>query len=528
MAFVFVATAFCSIFLSTEATTSFRGNLRQANTSTQDLKAEVLEAILAMGGRLSEGRLGDLEGVMRPTFDAMPKNSAGNLEHAAASYVLHRLFVQRHGMYIKGLEPAGAGFQRSSATEVLQDRVPTFVQSLFEERLKGQGLSLHELAVLAATLEHLISKEAIARLKLAYAAENFSEAERISTQDVDELLDTYMTMILVGTSNKQDLLEDKAKLFSGYQFWNETQTFARQVRSSVAGSREAEEPFVEGISFEGMRQIVEEIGERYGRWQDAECQDLKRALMKKEHRGTGRVLLKDFYSEGLKGQWQFSESVEYLRELGALHAGESVFIANYVNAHSNCLSSSGLYSICCINECESLLGHLEAKIAQPEAEVETLLALVSALPSATTPAPAIAGDLRRRLEDIARLHGGLVPIHGRLFAQWLHHVYPRECPFPHAAGRTNPMTADDWLSEKGSVVSATTEEMLEISMNASAAVLDLPHWTEEEELLVKPKAQMSLLPKLGIAFALGCLAQLAAKASKKQVLLPMTQKEHFC
>ena len=33
----------------------------------------------------------------------MPKNDYGNLEDAAARYVLHRLFVQRHAMYIKAV-----------------------------------------------------------------------------------------------------------------------------------------------------------------------------------------------------------------------------------------------------------------------------------------------------------------------------------------------------------------------------------------------------------------------------------------
>ena len=35
---------------------------------------------------------------------------------------------------------------------------------------------------------------------------------------------------------------------------------------------------------------------------------------------------------------------------------------------------------------------------------------------------------------MADLQDGLVPIHGRLFAQWLHYVFPRECPFPHKTG----------------------------------------------------------------------------------------------
>ena len=43
----------------------------------------------------------------------------------------------------------------------LQEHIPSFVLSLFEDRLKDQGLGLHELTVLAATLEHLIHDEAV-------------------------------------------------------------------------------------------------------------------------------------------------------------------------------------------------------------------------------------------------------------------------------------------------------------------------------------------------------------------------------
>ena len=39
-----------------------------------------------------------------------------------------------------------------------------------------------------------------------------------------------------------------------------------------------------------------------------------------------------------------------------------------------------------------------------------------------------------RLDEIASLHAGPVPLHSRLFRQWMHHAYPRECPYPHEAG----------------------------------------------------------------------------------------------
>ena len=38
--------------------------------------------------------------------------------------------------------------------------------------------------------------------------------------------------------------------------------------------------------------VVEEIGERNGRWQDHECHELKHDIIQLESQGTGRVLLK--------------------------------------------------------------------------------------------------------------------------------------------------------------------------------------------------------------------------------------------
>merc|ERR1719271_2328317 len=66
--------------------------------------------------------------------------------------------------------------------------------------------------------------------------------------------------------------------------------------------------------------------------------------------------------------------------------------------------------------------------------------------------------LSQRLEEVAAHHHGRVPLHGRLFTQWLHYAYPRECNFPHAAGSINPVRPEDLL-EAGQV----TED--DISMN---------------------------------------------------------------
>merc|ERR1719237_375644 len=93
--------------------------------------------------------------------------------------------------------------------------------------------------------------------------------------------------------------------------------------------------------------------------------------MKMEEAGSGRVRLNAFYTSALEGSWQFSEHIDYLRQLGALDESDpqrpSVIIPNYINSPSNCVASSKFYSVCCIDECEALLGHLETHIAAPEA-----------------------------------------------------------------------------------------------------------------------------------------------------------------
>merc|ERR550532_1197605 len=153
---------------------AFRGigvTVTMATTSAENVRATMLSELMAALGnssRVTEQRLAGIEEAVRPMFLAMPKNEHNNLDHSGVRYLLHRLFVHRHRMFVKGLEPGRVAENRSSPTEVLDDRVPEYVQGLFEERLGGRGLGIHELAVLAATLEHLIHDEAIERLKLAY------------------------------------------------------------------------------------------------------------------------------------------------------------------------------------------------------------------------------------------------------------------------------------------------------------------------------------------------------------------------
>merc|ERR1719311_1552987 len=95
-------------------------------------------------------------------------------------------------------------------------------------------------------------------------------------------------------------------------------------------------------------------------------------------------------------------------------------------------------------------------------------------------------SLIARLDEIAAEHSGTVPLHGRLFAQWLHHAFPRECPYPHLSGTTNPLNPDEWEAA-GEETTATEAEMqlhIDIALNRTGQqdpeVALLP-WSPEKE-----------------------------------------------
>merc|ERR1712085_193277 len=105
---------------------------------------------------------------------------------------------------------------------------------------------------------------------------------------------------------------------------------------------------------------------------------------------------------------------------------------------------------------------LEQSFGESLAAPERLVDFISKLASDTVEAPReLSEALVSRLKKIAEIHNGLVPLHGRLFAQWMHHAFPRECPYPHLAGTTAPQTPDEWMKNQGQAsIAATEDEMM--------------------------------------------------------------------
>merc|ERR1719323_2714141 len=237
--------------------------------------------------------------------------------------------------------------------------------------------------------------------------------------------------------------------------WEDTVMWMQDLRDAM-DYRESSvrNPFVGKVAttrnFNSLVGWVESVGDHYGQFQDLECRGMKNALLDLSD-GSGRVRLAKFYQAAFENRTShFNESPDYLRHLGVLDETDpqqpSLIMTNYMYARANCVASSSLYSVCCIDECEPLLASLERSIANPVADPQRIAELVASLPSDTVSArrelPAI---LRRRLDDIAGRHAGSIPLHGRLFAQWMHHAFPNECPYPHASGSlARPLTPQEW------------------------------------------------------------------------------------
>jgi len=189
----------------------------------------------------------------------------------------------------------------------------------------------------------------------------------------------------------------------------------------------------------------------------------------------------DFYdSVGKHGNWQFKEHPELLKQMGALDDSDPsvprVIIPNYVYTPSNCLNpASAFYSICCMDRCEELMDHLESRIQDPFARPAKIVDVVSALPSASVSAPrTLPSALVRKLEEVAAHHEGLVPLHSRLFAQWMHFAYPRECQYPHISGTTLNMSTKEWSAASGLSTSLSAAEIASYVESQSAASKKAP------------------------------------------------------
>jgi len=474
-------------------------SLRSAGAVDQAAADAAMDAELAVGAGPTDARIARLEAELNATFTALPKDDEGGLGHQAVRYALHRLFVQRHGWYIKGLEPG-------TSAESSSDWVPSYLEGRLRRHLAGKGAALRDLALFAAAIEDLVTVEAVQRMRAAYEMLELPTLGNLTQEDAQQLVVTFFVGFLrAGNFSASTPQEAKAKVGifqTKYTGWSQAHEWLLSVVGGVTGSRELEG----GLDLAGAERLAAEVGERYHAFNDGECRALKREMEELQVYKAGRVRLPHFYRKALYSHWEFNEKASYLRSLGALDEAEEgnamVIMPNYLMARTNCLEATSLYALCCRNECEDLMDQLELDVAAHEAEPARLAELVAAMPSDTVAAPRnLSAALVARLGEVAASNGGRVPLHGRLFAQWMHHAYPRECEYPHLAGKTSPLDVYD-MEQAGGEILVTPGEMqsrASAKRRKTAPVESVP-WVHREELLGAQGAMDSQVPPLFLPF----------------------------
>jgi hypothetical protein len=503
----------------------------QTEVHKEDIDASLREEL---AGKLRPGRtsehLADLEAELRPMYDALPKNEAGRIGHATVRYAMHRLLSERYGWFVRGLEPDGdARSSSSSVGKKLKDWVPSYVQEAMERRSASNGgLDLAELAVFAATIEDLVHQESSRRLETIYELmqESPKTAPRLSMRMSEKIVDLFLMMYINGGDMEAHSADEASamleKFKATYTGWKEVSSWAREVWKKESQKVAAAPGQLAPLDFPLAAQVVESIGAQFGSFNDRECSELKSTLSAIEDRRPGRVRLSSFYKMGLHTHWQFTEKIEYLRAIGALDESvkdqPAVLLPNYLASRPNCLEASSIYAVCCRNECEDIISEIEREVSSPTATAGELIRLVSKISSSSVTAPReLSATLRGRLQEVAIKNGGYVPLHGRLFAQWIHHAFPRECPFPHEAGMTNPQTPDEWMEQTGQQSATATEEEMVCftngecghvksdrgSANLAASSVDNLPWSDAEVLLVdKPSTPVQKSPWSALSRAL--------------------------
>jgi len=463
--------------------------------SSASVKSEldgVLAEVLGQGHGVGDARLRKIRMGLEPLFRSLPKNGLGYVSAPVMRYAVRRYFSQNHGWFIKGFEPHAekVNLTQSSGKDILVGKLPSMVRSTMEERFGHEGFSFDGVVAMIASVERLAFDEVVRSVEFGFKLNSFERTAALRTEELTQVLSTFVVLeMFQGRFDDLNLQLDPSVR---YPHWDATLVFIKDTIGSDIFERQASaSPFGDRTyGFEDAVRMAERISSEFGAWSHHECQEMKELLVEHDVHGTGRVRLSDFYSQK-DGVWQFTEPSQQLREAGALDEssdflGPQVMISNYLNSMSNCITSSPYYSICCLNECDTVFQQLEAHISGPTATVSEVIQATEG----TYQSPNVSDVDMARLEDIARLHDdGKISVHGRLFAQWLHFVFPHECPYPHATGIVKPMTQAEWLSLVGVENENASEE--EIAQHLESDFAHRPPstdagaamWNLEESLL---------------------------------------------
>mmetsp|Transcript_40934 Transcript_40934/g.81410 ORF Transcript_40934/g.81410 Transcript_40934/m.81410 type:complete len:231 (+) Transcript_40934:61-753(+) len=168
---------------------------------------------------------------------------------------------ESHGWFVDGLKPRGESWNASSPSTFFAAHADGTTEGVFERRLGSHGLSLHEPAVFAATLEDMVHEETVNRLHSAYEISGLAANENgANDTELDRVLDTYMLMLVknLPTSMTPAEIFEEERIYGSNPEWNRTITRACSLRREVESSMAA---FSSNFSI--LTRAVEAIADRW-------------------------------------------------------------------------------------------------------------------------------------------------------------------------------------------------------------------------------------------------------------------------
>jgi uncharacterized protein YejL (UPF0352 family) len=370
---------------------------------------------------------------------------------------------------------------------------------LLNEGSEETGYTLNDVSAMITMLQTLLTGDSTGQLEALYTKVNRTIHESVSLPQAEKLVEHFLfAWLLADNDESLRIYEHNEEQFSRrFPNFHEFSNFAKGLVSSFEHTRWLQStssasmsgswrPLNRQFSFSDVEDVIGEMRMSFGSYWQTECADTKESLLKLDYASNGRVKLSDFHRAKLEGESRFAESADYLRKLGALDEshGSHVIVANYLQGTNNCIMNGEYFRVCCPMDCEQYMAEIESVVQSPVASPELLLSIVGNMTSTISEASrVITPQLKSQLYGIAKTHRGSVPVHGRLFSQWLHYVFPQECPFPHKKGKVELLApTKEQLAKSPELVENSKVSEIETS-DAPKAIDWMSQWSEEEELL---------------------------------------------
>jgi len=430
------------------------------------------------GNSLATSKLKIVRTAIAPYLNSVPKTVDGRYPPSVVRYMVNRYFIHKYAMKMKGMEDFLSNTTKVSDSVLLQKKLPSYANGALQAYLDTIGYVEDDIVMLIATIEQLINDDILESIESAYKINNVPTTGNLDRSQMYSILHSFLVEAVLKSdyTNSDQHFNAKANISLIFPNWDTVVGLLDDVVDADAHEAKAANPSQRGATrkykFDNTVVLAQRAVEEMGPWLDRECKAMQEPLVEMDPQETGRVRLFDFYAYSNDGA--FVESEAYLRQIGALDEsspslGPQLMIPNYMQGANNCIEFGKYYSLCCMNECESMQRKLEEHIGKPSAPVTEISGAVQTVlgmdlnkwiaHELDASDPRYNATLLDDLHRVAGIDGGEVHLQGRLFAQWLHFAFPRTCPFPYTSGTHNQPTADEF----GANVSRVTDEELRFS-----------------------------------------------------------------